>query len=190
MDKAKAKTLLTKLQNDIKGIKWAGVLKKVTHPQAADDLNNFLESLPQKTNNTILIITGIIWAAAALIGLMTAMQMQKMSQAKIEFEEAQALKPKVPVIENTAVSSQELKDFSERSNKLYKDLEIKSAGSTITISSTALGAFGQFREALAYIQNGGSDWRITIDKLCVGRECKGKPLSATLRVNKVSVRGS
>jgi hypothetical protein len=38
------------------------------------------------------------------------------------------------------------------------------------------------------MQNGGSGWRVSLDKMCVGRECGDKDkLGVSLKVNKVSV---
>mgnify|MGYP001335419824 CR=1 FL=1 len=165
-------------------------LQRLTHPKAADDLNAFLEKLPQNAGNTILIIAGVVWSAAAVLGLFTAVQLQKMETVKMELEEADALKPIVPVVKISSVSPNDVKKMSETLTEIYGGLRFEASGSTITITSDGLSGYGQFREALAYIQNGGKNWQVSIRKLCVGRECKTKALEAVLSVNKVSVQGS
>ena len=65
---------------------------------------------------------------------------------------------------------------------------MKANGSSIIITSTQTASFAKFREAIGHMQNGGSGWRVTLDKMCVGRECGDKDkLGVSLKVNKVSV---
>ena len=60
-------------------------------------------------------------------------------------------------------------------------------GSAVSITSKATAGYAEFREAVGHVQNGGQGWRVNVDKLCVGRECKSFPLAALLKINKVSV---
>ncbi len=162
-------------------------LRKLTTPQAADELNNFLEKLPKNTSKSILIVTGVIWACAAILGLYTTIKMQELSEISAKRQEAQALLPAVPKIQDKPVSSAEVKTFVDELQKTYKGLEIKGSSSNIIINAKSTAQFGQFREAIGHIQNGGFGWRVNVEKLCVGKECKQFPLSATLKINKVSV---
>ena len=91
------------LQKKIQDFDWRS-LKKFTDPKAADDLNAFLEKLPQNTGQTMLIIAGIAWAAAGGIGLYTTVQLQKLTEVRAELQEAEALQPKVPQIKDVAVN--------------------------------------------------------------------------------------
>jgi hypothetical protein len=170
----------------LKSFDWRS-LKKYASPQAADDLNIFLEKLPQHSGNTLLIIAGITWAAAGGIGLYTTVQIQKLTELRIELDEAQALSPIVPVVTNVAVSKEEVTAFVDKTKDVYSDLSIKDNGSSIVITADSTGLFGQFREAIGHVQNGGSGWRVNVENLCVGRECDRNPLSAELKINKVSV---
>ncbi len=174
------------IQQRIKNFNWRS-LKKYAKPSAADDFNAFLEKLPQHAGKTMLILAGVAWGAAGIIGLYTTIQMKSLTELRAEWEEAEALKPLVPEIKDVAVNATEVQQFVEQIKNIYTGLEIKSSGPTITISSTGTGAFGQFREAIGHVQNGGSGWRVNIDKFCVGRECKGAQLFASLKINKVSV---
>jgi hypothetical protein len=97
------------------------------------------------------------------------------------------LKPYVPVIKDVAVSGDEVKEFVGKMSEIYKALSIKLSGPAIVITADNTASFGQFREAIGHVQNGGSGWRVNIDHLCVGRECDKLPLAVSLKINKVSV---
>ena len=186
-DVQKIQDLLKNLQDSAASFDWRS-LQKLTNPQAADDLNVFLEKLPQTAGQTMLIIAGVAWATAGAVGLFTAVQLQKMAEIRIELEEAQALQPIVPQIVDKAVSPAKVKEFVENTTKIYPGLELKASGPTIVMNARTLASFGQFREAIAHVQNGGSGWRVSIDRLCVGRECERYPLGAALKINTVSVK--
>ena len=187
MKSAKFNLNVQKVQNSIKNFDYRG-LKKYASPKATEDLNAFLEKLPQHAGQTMLIIAGVAWACAGAVGLFTAVQLQKMSEIRIELEEAEALQPIVPQIVDKPVASDQVKTFAENTNEIYQGLEFRANGPTITMSAKSLSAFGQFREAIAHVQNGGSGWRVSVDKLCVGRECDRYPLGAVLKINTVSVK--
>ncbi|MCB1651290.1 MAG: hypothetical protein KDI46_04480 [Alphaproteobacteria bacterium] len=168
------------------GINWRS-FKKLANPRVADDLNVFLEKLPQNTNKTMLIILGAVWATAAATGLYTTVQLQELTALRTKLAEGSALKPAVPQIQDMAVNGAEVENFVKNAKDVYTGLDIKASGSTVLITASTTAAFGQFREAIGHIQNGGSGWRVSIERLCVGRECDKYPLAASLRINKVSV---
>ena len=172
-----------KLQN----VDWRS-LKKYTSPQASEDLNKFLEKMPTNVGQTMLIIAAVAWATAGALGLYVTIQVQQLTEMRAELEEAQALKPSVPSISDVAINPAEVRNFSESVKNIYRGIEIKASGSAVALNAKATGDFGQWREAIGHVQNGGSGWRVNVDHLCVGRECKPNPLSATLRINKVSVK--
>lgn len=174
---------------DLKSLKsfdWRS-LKKYASPKASDDLNNFLDKIPQNTNQTMLIITGVVWALAGGTGLYTTVQLQQLTELRAELAEAKSLKPIVPKIVDVAVNTKQVAEFIEDMKETYAGLDIKASGASVTITSRSTGYYGQFREAVGHIQNGGSGWRVNVDRLCVGRECERSPLAAALKINKVSV---
>lgn len=170
----------------LKNFDWRS-LNKFTSAQATDEFNTFLETLPKNTNKTLLIIAGIVWGCAALLGLYTTVKIQELSEISVARSEAEALLPAVPKIQDKPVESRAVKTLVEELQETYKGLEIKGSSSNIIISAKSTAQFGQFREAIGHIQNGGFGWRVNVEKLCVGKECKLYPLSATLKINKVSV---
>ena len=172
---------------NFKSFDWKS-LQKYFSAQSADDLNRFLEKLPQNVGQTVLIAAAIAWGMAAALGLYTAIQTQKLTELRAELKETQALKPSVPTIKNVAISKEEVEAFVKHAKKNYRGLDIRAKGSTIIITATRTANFAEFREAIGHVQNGGDGWRVSLEKLCVGRECdKRYKLAASLKVNKVSV---
>lgn len=170
----------------LKSFNWAS-LKKLASPNAAGDLNRFLEQLPQHTDKTLIIIAGATWAAAGALILFTTVQLQHFTELRATLQEADALKPVVPIVKDVAVDPKEVNQFVDKTKNIYNGLSINASGSSIVISAENTGNFGEFREAVGHVQNGGSGWRVNIDRLCVGRECTKQPLGASLKINKVSV---
>ncbi len=171
----------------IKKFNWSS-LKRYTSPSAIDQLNHFLEKLPQNTNKMMLIITATVWATAGASGLFATVQTQKMTELKAEREEAAAVVPVVPKITNVLASAGEVRGFVDDVSDIYQGLEIKASGSQISISAPTTNQFGQFREAIGHVQSGGKGWRVHMDKLCVGRECEKYKLAATLKINRVDIK--
>jgi hypothetical protein len=171
----------------LKAFDWRS-LKKYTSPQAAEDLNVFLEKLPQHAGQTMIIIAVTVWAVAGGAGLYTTVQLQQLTELRAELQSAAAVQPRVPTIKDVAVDASEVQIFVENSKQIYKGLSLRSNDASIEVSAETTAAFGQFREAIGHIQNGGSGWRVSIEKFCVGRECKPDPLYAILKINKVSVQ--
>ena len=175
-----------KVLKKLKTFDWR-TLKKYTSANATNDLNAFLEKLPQNAGQTMLIIAACTWGGSGAVGLYTTVQLQQLTELRAELEEANAVKPTVPTVQDVGVNPNEVKQFIERIKNTYSGLDIKDSGSTVLITAKTTAAFGQFREAVGHIQNGGSGWRVNIDRLCVGRECDKDPLAASLKINKVSV---
>lgn len=174
---------------DLKSLKsfdWRS-LKKYASPKASEDLNAFLDKIPQNTNQTMLIVMGIVWGLAGATGLYTTVQLQNLTELRAELAEAKSLQPIVPKIVDKAVNPKQVSTFIEDMKKTYPGLYIKASGGAVTITAKNTGFYGQFREAIGHVQNGGSGWRVNIDRLCVGRECDRAPLAAALKINKVSV---
>jgi hypothetical protein len=177
---------LDPLKASLKGFDWRS-LKKLSNPQAAGDLNAFLEKLPQHAGNTMLILGGIAWAVAGATGLYVTVQMKQISELRNSLQEATALQPVVPIIKEDPVPPAEITAFVDKMGKIYSGVSIKGNGSTILVTAESTSSFGQFREAIGHIQNGGSGWRVNIERLCVGRECDKQPLAASFNISKISV---
>ncbi len=172
---------------DFKLFDWKG-LNKYFGKQSSEDLNRFLENLPQKAGQTVLIAAGIAWGTAAAAGLYTTVQTQSLIELRASLKEIEALKPVVPTIKNIPIPKTDIEKFVESSRESYRGIDIKVDKSTIVITANNTSNFTEFREAIGHMQNGGEGWRVQLEKLCVGRECDRRfKLAATLKVNKVSV---
>lgn len=171
---------------DLKSFDWRS-LQKYLQPQATNDLNAFLEKLPQTAGNQVLIAGGIAWAVAGALGLYTFVQTTQMVELRAKLKDMKALQPIVPKITDVPVSPKEVEVFAKELAEIYRGLTIKSTGSSIQITANDTSRFAEFREAIGHVQNGGSGWRVTVEKLCVGRECDREKLAALLKINKVSV---
>lgn len=164
------------------------MVKKMMDPKAAGDLNVFLERLPQNAGKTVLIAAGIAWAMAGALGLYASIQATALTELRAKLMEAEALTPIVPKIQDVPIDGEEVKAFVEKTKTAYPGLAFEVSGSSILITSSRTSDFSMFREAIGHMQNGGSGWRVSLDKLCVGRECdKNYKLAVSLKVNKVSV---
>lgn len=177
------------LKNQIESLKsfdWRS-LQKYLSPKSMGDLNAFLEKLPQNAGKSTLMLAGAAWVLAGASGLYAAVQIKEITELKNGFYTAEALRPIVPAVKDAPLGTKEVAEFVDKMAKIYGDLSIKANGSTILITASSTASFGQFREAIGHIQNGGSGWRVSIERLCVGRECDKQPLGASLKINKVSV---
>jgi hypothetical protein len=171
---------------DLKSLDWRS-LQKYFSSRSANDLNAFLEELPQLAGQTVLIAAAIAWTTGAGIGLFSFMQGKQMTAMRAQLRETQALKPSVPTIKDVPVPQADVQKFVAEMAGTYKDVSVKQQGASIFITSPSTTNFGEFRESIGHVQNGGSGWRVSVDALCVGRECSKDKLSATLKINKVTV---
>lgn len=161
--------------------------KKYLTPQATDDFSRFLEKVPQNAGQGALVAAGVSWAMVAALGLFTMMQMQRLTDLRAQLLESEALKPAVPVVQLQAVSQKDIKGFVENFKEIYPGLIINANNGTATVQSKQTSDYGKFREALGHISNGGSQWRVSIETLCVGRECKTNALDAKLKIESLKI---
>ena len=173
----------------LKNFDWRS-LSKYASPKAMNDFNDFIEELPQNTNKTLLTIVSVIWVSAAFLGLYTTVKMQEFAEISVSRDEATVLLPVVPKIQDKPVSPSDVKSFVDNLAGVYKGLEINANSSNIIIRARSTAQFGEFREAIGHVQNGGLGWRVDVERLCIGKECKQHPLAASLKINVVSVEGN
>lgn len=156
-------------------------------PRALDDLNSFIEKLPQNAGQTVLIAAGVAWVFVGALGLFTTMKAQDLTNLRAQLQDAKALKPVVPILSEVPVDQATIADFAKKLSQTYKILDARPNGNTITIMAQGTSAFNLFREAVLQVQNGGLGWKISLDKLCVGRECGQNHLSISMKINKITI---
>ena len=163
-------------------------LGKYLSGQSADDLNRFMERIPQHAGNTVLVAAGIAWAAVAALGLFSMLQTQKLTELRGQLQASESLKPIVPVITMAPASPEEVKAFSDKAKDLYPGLVVSANANILTIQSKDTSSYAQFREILGHVVGaGGSGWKVGVNSICVGRECATNAIEATLRIEKITI---
>ncbi len=162
-------------------------LQHLFSSNAANDLNRFLENLPKYTGQTVLIAAAIVWVSAGVVGLFTTVQIQKYTDLLAELEQAEALKPIVPRIDKKPASADLVESFVERAKDAYRGIDMEANGNTITLKANSTGNYTEFREAVGHVLSSGNMWKISLDNMCLGRECSGQKLKAVLKVSEIKV---
>lgn len=147
------------------------LLKRYASPHAYKDLDVFIEQMPLRAGNGVIIAGIAAWVIAGLAIVYVVMQANHVMGLRADILKAEALKPTVPVISEAPVDTAELDAFGKLLGQFYPQLRILVTGNTIQISSDKTEMYGAFREAVGHTFNGGPGWRAKVDELCVGREC-------------------
>jgi len=172
---------------NLKSFDWKSLQGKLSS-QSANDFNHFLEKLPINTSKPILIIIGVVWAAAAAMGLYATVQAQSLTKFRVELADAKATQPTIPQVKNVQINKKEIETFVTAMSKIYKGLTVKAGNASITIQGDSTKKFGQFREAIGHVQNGDLQWRVSVNEMCMGRECGKVPLMVSLKIARVDIR--
>ncbi len=165
---------------------WKSLQKYLT-PQAADDLTRFMDDLPVFAGRSALIAAGIAWAAAAALGLFTVVQTKNLTEMRASLQTSNAVKPLVPSISATPVGRDEVTPLIDRYKAAYPDLSVTAIGNDLAIRSKQTSYYTEFRDALGHTVNGGKGWKVSIESLCVGRECKQGGLDALIKIQKLKI---
>ena len=167
-------------------------LQKYLSPQAFNDLNEFLESLPLRAGYGLLIAAGIAWLMAGAATFYAIIQAQQVAELRTELLKADALKPQVPKIVRKPVQEGDVRAFARKIDKVYDNVKVTSLNDVISLQGSSGIYYGAFREAVGHLFNGGNaargeSWRIGVKSLCVGRECKPNFLNGQFQVYKLAV---
>ncbi|HCK32152.1 MAG: hypothetical protein CMH32_01600 [Micavibrio sp.] len=156
------------------------IIKQLTGPNSTQDMMTFFEGLPSKAGKTLLVAGGVAWMVAGVAILYGSIQSDKIAQMRIDLAQTEALTPPVPTVKNINVDQGQIEYFVTRAAEEYKKtgVDIKNENGKIVISGNTGRQYGAFREAIGHIQNGGDGWRVSVEQLCVGRECAGKSKAA------------
>lgn len=163
-------------------------INKYLSPQGMNDMNRFIEQMPLRAGHGILIAGGIAWFVGGLAVVYATTVAKDIADIRAELIKSEALKPVVASLVRQPVANDDIAKFVERVNPLYKDVQISTKGSKVTMVSSSGRYFGAFREAINHAYNGGQRWRLSLESLCVGRECDGGFLSGTFNVNTLKVQ--
>lgn len=170
---------------DMKKINWNSLIKKYSDPQAVNDLDRFLDDLPTNVGYNALIAAGFAWLLAGTAIFFTSQETEKVSKLHAELMQVEALKPPVPTLQYIPIGQEAIAVISERIGKTYKGLSLVPESGGIVVTALDTDYFPQFMAAISTLQRGGRNWKVKVDKLCVGRACAGSKLSATLKIELV-----
>jgi hypothetical protein len=163
-------------------------INKYFSAQSANDLNAFIESMPMRAGYGVLIAAGIAWLLAGLAVVYATTVAANVAEIRTELIKTEALKPLVPKISEVAVPDDEIEKFVEMTNPLYQNVNISHDKNAIKFNANSGRFFGAFREAINHAYNGGQGWRLSLQSLCVGRECEKQGfLSGEFTVNRITV---
>lgn len=161
---------------------------KYLSAQAMGDFNRFLEELPLRTGYGVLIAGGVAWLLAGLAIVYATTVAREVADIRSDLVKSEALKPVVPKLTEIPVPEAELEKFVQRVNPLYKDVNITSSKNVISFQANSGRFFGAYREAINHAYNGGQGWRLSLQSICVGRECSKKGfLSGEFKVSRLKV---
>jgi hypothetical protein len=168
--------------------KFNAAINKYLSPQGMGDLNRFLEQMPVRAGYGVLIAGGIAWMIGGLAVVYATTIAQDVADIRAELAKSEALKPVVAQLKTQPVPDADIREFVELVDPLYSDVNISSGrGGTINVTANSGRYFGAFREAINHAYNGGQRWRLSLQSLCVGRECDGQFLQGTFKVNTLKI---
>jgi len=162
-------------------------LKRLFSPHAYRNLDTFVEQLPLRAGQGIIIAGVAAWLAAGLAVTYVTMQANHVMALRADILKAESLKPSVPVISKIPVGEAELQPLVKRLTALYPQINISSSGNQVLIRGALTDKYGAYREAAGHVFNGGKGWRMNVESMCVGRECEGAQLLGTFSVNRLQV---
>jgi hypothetical protein len=161
-------------------------IQKYTSPQAIKDFDHFLDAMPGRVGYNALIAAGIACILGGTTVWFAAMELEKVSKLHSELTNVQALQPPVPVLKYQPVNKDLLKVHTDKIMGTFKGVNLDgSTDGVVKITASDTDYFPQFLAAISYLQRGGRNWKVTTDTLCVGRDCKGTKLYASLKVEMV-----
>ena len=165
-----------------------GQLQKYFSPHAFNDADVFVREMPERAGQSVLIAGGIVWMVAVAGFAFSTIESQKVAELRANAVKAEALRPVVPQIIKKPVPDKDLADFAEKANPQYPNVNLSAKGSQLLVKASVSEAYWSWREAIGHVFNGGNGWRLSIDSLCVGRECKNGFLRGEFSVNKLDVQ--
>lgn len=171
---------------DFKKIDWVA-LKRYTSPQAVKDLDRFLDAIPMTVGYNALAAASLAWVLAGAAVLFASGETSKVSKMHADLMQVQALRPPIPTIQYVPVGDSALKPLAEKISGTYKGITITTSEGMAIVSGQDTDFFPQFLAVISSLQRGGRNWKVQIDKMCVGTGCIGAKLTASLKIDAVRI---
>lgn len=170
------------------------LIKRWLSPEGYQGFDAFIENLPSRVSQTVLIAAGVAWAIGGVGMVYANMQSEKVAKLRDELMKTEALKPMVPTIAENPVPATEITSKMEMIKKVFKDLTITPGEGTVIISSEDPKMYGAFLQTIYTVMGLGDGYKITMKEMCQGRDCKlksNKPfLYASFDVKKLEVKST
>ncbi len=147
-------------------------IKRLTSPHAYKNLDVFVEQLPLRAGYAAVAAGAICLVLACLSITYAVLQANNIMTLRADILKAEALKPTVPVITKAPVEDAQVQAFIKKMKDFYPQMDITGSGARIELRSSEISKYGAFREAVGHMFNGGKGWRVAVENMCVGRECK------------------
>lgn len=168
-------------------IDWR-VVQRYASAQGVKDFDRFLDAMPLNVGYNALIAAGVVWIMAVFSVMFASNEIAKAGELRTQIVEVEALQPPIPTMKYVPVGQGDIKRISDNVMATYKGINIISAGEGgAVISAQDTDFFPQFLAAVSFLQSGGKNWKVAFKNLCVGRDCTGSKLSATLTLQEVRV---
>jgi hypothetical protein len=163
-------------------------LQRLTDPQSVKDFDTFLDNLPERAGKNALIIAGSIWAIAAVGLFLLFHNAQSLKEIQKQLAIAEGTRIAVPQITYNPVDAQIIRPIVDKLKKIYPSLIIDvQDGSAIGIKAASTRDFTLWRSAIGDIAYGAPAWKLSVKKLCAGRDCQGEPLQVVIIVQNVDI---
>jgi len=163
-------------------------IKRYTSPHAYRNLDAFVEQLPVRASYAAVAAGAASLVLACLAVTYVVIQANTIMTLRADILKAEALKPTVPVINKVAVDNAEVQNFVKKIKDFYPQLNFATSGGRIDVTSPAVDKYGAFREVVGHLFNGGKGWRVAVESMCVGRECKNNmPIQGSFSIHRLRV---
>jgi len=161
-------------------------LQRYTSPQAVKDLDSFLDALPINVGTNALIAACFTFLVAGVSVWFTAQELEKVSQLHEDLTNIKALQPPVPVLKEIPVDIKTLKPAGDKIASTFSGIKVVAGAGSVKISAQDSDYFPQFLAAISYLQRSGRNWKVSVNAMCLGRDCKGPQLYADLKVSTIT----
>lgn len=163
-------------------------LQRLTDPQMMKDLDEFLDNLPQRAGKNAIIVAAVIWVIAAIGLFLLFNNTLSLRAIQKQLAIAEGTQIAVPQISYETVSPPILAPTLEKLRKIYPTLtfDIQSSGA-IGVNAVNTRDFPAWRSAINDLAYGSPGWKISVQKLCAGRNCKDQQLQASILVQDVNI---
>lgn len=169
-------------------------LKRLTSAEGMKGFDEFVDAMPQRLSQSLLIIAGVVWALVGVAIVFANIKTEDIANLRSEVLKTEAVRPNVPNISETPVSTAEIRTKIATTQDVYENINFTISDGRIEISTNDNKQYGPFIQTIYSIMSLGSGYKITLNSYCEGANCQESGnrafLSATFNVNKLEVQSN